>query len=113
MAHLYLGALTDFLAGPALTLPNDVDLNCRHFFSGAALYVNNNICLTLTPVGLGLKLPAAQRTELLTAGLAVPLRYFPKAPIKQAYALFPEGLQTDPNALNRWISASIRFVLAT
>ena len=38
--------------------------------------------MTLTPVGLALKLPERDRTDLLTTG-ASPLKYFPKAPIKK------------------------------
>lgn len=64
-------------------------LECKHFFSGAALYVNGTICVSLTPVGLAFKLPDDLCSELIESGAAYPLKYFPKAPVKKGYALFP------------------------
>ncbi|MFV1963106.1 MAG: hypothetical protein ACC658_14885 [Acidimicrobiia bacterium] len=64
-------------------------LECRHFFSGAAVYRDDKIVSTLTPVGLAFKVPAEVHDELLDSGLATPLRYFPNAPVKKNYVLFP------------------------
>lgn len=64
-------------------------LECRHFFSGAAAYRDGAIVASLTPVGLAFKVSAQVRDELLSQGLAVPLRYFPAGPIKRNYVLFP------------------------
>ena len=58
-------------------------LECRHFFSGAAVYRDRTIVASLTPVGLGFKVPASVRDKLLDSGKAVPLRYFPNSPIKR------------------------------
>ena len=38
---------------------------CKHFFSGAAAYANGRIFMTLTPVGLALKLPEESRAAAL------------------------------------------------
>jgi len=66
-------------------------IECRHFFSGAAAYRGEAIVATLTPVGLACKVSPEARGVLLSSGEAVSLRYFPNAPIKRDYVLFPEG----------------------
>ena len=66
-------------------------LVCRHFFSGAAAYRDDAIVATLTPVGLAFKVPAAVRDDLLERAVASELRYFPNAPVKRDYVLFPSG----------------------
>ncbi len=63
-------------------------VECRHFFSGAAAYVDGAIVASLTPVGLAFKVSAEVHDELLDRGSATPLRYFPTGPIKQNYVLF-------------------------
>ncbi len=67
---------------------------CKHFFSGAAAYVDGHIFMTLTTVGLALKLPEDDRNGLFDQG-AKPLKYFPKAPVKKDYALLPPELIDD------------------
>ena len=64
-------------------------LECRHFFSGAAAYRDGTIVASLTPVGLAFKVAAPVHDDLLSSGLATPLRYFPSGPIKRNYVLFP------------------------
>ena len=53
-------------------------IECKHFFSGAAAYIDGQIFMTLTPVGLALKLSEHDRARLTALG-AVPLRYFSNA----------------------------------
>ena len=65
------------------------DLDCRHFFSGAAAYRNGAIVASLTPVGLAFKVPTEVHDKLLKSGRASPLRYFHNAPTKRNYVLFP------------------------
>ncbi len=76
-------------------------LECRHFFSGAAVYRNGVIVASLTPVGLAFKVPAEVHDELLDSGLASPLRYFPRSPIKRDYVLFPAGMDLDAHSAAR------------
>ncbi len=70
-------------------------LECRHFFSGAAAYRDGAIVASLTPVGLAFKVPAEVHDDLLRRGSATSLRYFPSAPIKRNYVLFPTGTALD------------------
>jgi hypothetical protein len=111
MARPYLEVLTKFVADQDPALFMGVEPDCRHFFSGAALYLNGAICLTLTPVGLGLKLPDPARTTLLQSGQAQALQYFPKAPIKKGYVLFPDGLETEASLLVYWTDECVRYAL--
>lgn len=83
------------------------DIACKHFFSGAAAYLDGRIFMTLTPAGLALKLPPDDRDGLVDQG-GKPLRYFPRAPVKKHYVVLPPGL--DDEALEGWISRSIAFV---
>ena len=52
MAEPYLGRLVTMLGGARPKTSRGVRLQCRHFFSGAALYANGTICASLTPVYL-------------------------------------------------------------
>ena len=64
--------------------------------------------MTLTPVGLALKLSEGDRNALFDQG-AKPLRYFPDAPVKKDYALLPSQLIEDDGVLNDWISRGIEY----
>lgn len=78
-------------------------VECRHFFSGAAAYRDGTVAATLTPAGLAFKVPAEVHDKLLTSGQAVPLRYFPKAPVKGNYVVFPSQTAVDVRAAVRLI----------
>jgi TfoX/Sxy family transcriptional regulator of competence genes len=86
------------------------ELECRHFFSGAALYVNGMICASLTPVGFALKLPEPSRAVLLRTRRAHRLRYFPAGPIKKDYVVLSRAILNSPTYLRRWLLASIKYV---
>lgn len=64
--------------------------------------------MTLTPVGLALKLPEDARVALMARGASA-LRYFPKGPIKKDYVIIPEDIANDAAALAPWIGQSIGF----
>ena len=112
MVESYLVALRALLERIAPDLDPDAEIACKHFFGGAAAYADARIFMTLTPVGLALKLPRAARSALIEAGGA-PLRYFPKAPIKKDYAIVPGSFADNPRALAPWVRESIEFVRAS
>ncbi len=85
-------------------------IQCKHFFSGAALYGQGGIFATLTPVGLALKLPPRRREEPMKAG-AKPLRYFPKAPVKKGYVVLPEEILAEPATLALLLQESLSYSL--
>ena len=85
-------------------------IECRHFFSGAAAYAEGRIFMSLSPAGLALKLPTAEREKLRAAG-AGSLRYFPEAPVKKGYVVLPDEIAGDPEALAPLIEKAIGHTL--
>ena len=57
MAKEYLDKLSKLMIKAFTTKLNKGELVVKHFFSGAAVYANGKICITLTPIGLAIKLP--------------------------------------------------------
>ncbi len=108
MAEAQLRTLRSLLERLAANLDRKDTIECKHFFSGAAAYANGRIFMTLTSVGLALKLPQDSR-ELLIGNEASPLRYFPKGPIKKDYVVVPKALANDEETLASRIRESIRF----
>lgn len=94
MAAPYLADL-EALVGTCVGEEAD-EIVCQHFFSGAAAYLGDKILATLSPVGLAFKLSESSCAVHLEAD-AVPLRYFPNAPVKRNYVLFGkvDGLGDD------------------
>ncbi len=109
MTKEYLHELTALLQATTSHETN-VKLECEHFFSGAAVYADGKICMSLTPVGLAIKLPQELRTTLVEEHGARPLRYFPQGPVKKDYVVLPQVMLGDPKALRRWVNASIKYV---
>lgn len=107
MAQPYLTGLRRIVERHAGAARETHDIVCRHFFSGAAAYGDGAIFMTLTPVGLALKLAEKACAELLAAG-GSELRYFPKAPTKKGYVVLPPELADETPVLDRWILASLR-----
>ncbi len=110
MAGDYGDRLGALLAPTIAALPAGVTLEIKHFFSGAAAYANQRICISLTGVGLAVKLPEDGRARLMAEG-AKPLRYFPKAPIKKQYVILPDAMEDDPERLGFWARQSIDHAL--
>ncbi len=111
MAKEYLEKLSAFLEKTTLDGSQDIHLECKHFFSGAALYADERICISLTPVGLAMKLPEETKERLLKDKKAVPLRYFSKGPIKKDYVLFPRGVAGGGRTIQQYAKESIEYVL--
>jgi len=54
MAKEYYTKLSDLISGLNIISEIDSLLVVKHFFSGAALYINGVICASWSPVGLSL-----------------------------------------------------------
>ena len=109
MAKQYFDKLSAFVTRALAGNPENKKLECKHFFSGAALYVDQRICISLTPLGLAIKLPEKTRRQLFQNKIAIPLRYFPAGPIKKEYALFTRGVVND-EALYTYAKVGIKYV---
>ncbi|MEH6524730.1 MAG: TfoX/Sxy family protein [Sneathiella sp.] len=111
MAEPYYSALQHLAETNKLLTSRSQDLSCKHFFSGAAAYIDKHIFLSISPVGLALKLSDEDCTALFELG-GTQLRYFPKAPVKKGYVVLTENIVEDEEDLNSWIMRSIAFIEA-
>lgn len=109
MAEPYLTELIA-LANKIPNRSKNEALTCKHFFSGAAARIDGHIFMSLSPVGLALKLPEPQRNAVLDQG-GKPLKYFPKSPIKKDYAVLSPQQREDTSSLFDLINLSIDHVL--
>ncbi len=90
--------------------PHGVLVECRHFFSGAALYANGRIFASLTLAGFAIELSERSRSALLRERRGRPLRYFKGGPIKKAYVVLSRESASDHAAVRKLLRASIRHV---
>ena len=110
MAKKYLEKLSSLIKKIVPNQFKSIKLECKHFFSGAALYANGKICATLSPKGFAIKLPKNIRKKLLKEGKAKKLRYFSKAPVKKDYIILPNAITDDLKALRHYIKMSIKNI---
>ena len=110
MAKKYLERLAALLREATLGRFGNIKLEYKHFFSGAALYANGKICISLTPVGFAIKLPEELRNDLLKQKGTKPLQYFPEGPIKRDYVVLPKTVLNDSKVLRHWVKVSIEYV---
>ena len=89
-----------------------ISIEIKHFFSGAAVYANNKICMTLTPVGLAIKVPKKLRNKLLKEKGTKKLKYFPSAPIKKDYVVLSKTLFNDLMTLKNLVKESIAYSIS-
>jgi len=110
MAKEFLEKLNILITETNIEKECDNTLEAKHFFSGAALYYNGEICASLSPVGLGFKLGDQESEELIGSGVAVPLKYFPKGHIKKGYALFEAPDLSDVSKWKQYLQKSVSSV---
>ena len=110
MAEPYVENLSAMIDRLELSVDKVGQLECRHFFSGAALYANGKICASLTPAGFGLKLPAEARMQLIETIDGAELRYFENAPVKKDYVALSKRVLQDDEWLRSLLLNSIEFV---
>ncbi|PHS69362.1 MAG: hypothetical protein COB23_07030 [Methylophaga sp.] len=106
MAKVYFQKLENLVE--KLNLETDIakEIEVKHFFNGAALYVNQTICVSWSPVGLAFKMPEREVDKLISKGKAIPLKYFPKGHVKKGYALFTKPEDINPNQCKRYFITS-------
>ncbi len=111
MSREFTAELETLTGGMGNALPAGVAVDCKRFFGGAAAYADGRIFISLTPAGLAVKLPDAEREALMREG-GKPLRYFPEAPVKKAYVVVPENLAANKDLLKPWLVRSVAYVLS-
>ena len=111
MAKEYLEKLTAIMKRATARRFASVKFECKHFFSGAAVYADGRICMSYTPAGFAIKLPENHRDRLLQKKGTKCLRYFPKAPIKKDYVVMPDSMLKDTRTLRSWVKLTVEYVL--
>jgi TfoX/Sxy family transcriptional regulator of competence genes len=111
MAEPYLERLSHIIEQLGPISAENVTLEARHFFSGAALFANGKICASLSPAGFAVKLPAEVRQSLLDEGKGKEFRFFAKGPIKREYILLSDSFIQDEKALRELINTSVNYVV--
>lgn len=110
MAKIYLEKLSSLISELKLSDEISKPVVVKHFFSGAALYVNEIICVSWSPVGLAFKLPEKEVDKLINAGKANTLRYFPKGYVKKGYALFENPEIEKPDYWKKYFKIAVNHV---
>ena len=111
MAQPYFDRLTARLRESNPSTPRGVLVECKHFFSGAAVYADGKIFASLTPAGLAIKLPERSRSDLLRERRGRPLQYFKGGPIKKEYVVLSRGTASDRQAVRALLREGIRHVM--
>ena len=111
MAEPYFTRLSQIVSQMGSLSVDDVNLEIKHFFSGAALYADGKICASLSPAGFALKLPEDARLNLLAEGKGSEFRFFPKGPVKKGYIALPDSTLEDERVLQGLIDLSISYVV--
>jgi len=115
VAEPYLKELTQLVG--RLEVPgthlgtHGVTLEPKHFFSGAALYANGKICVSLSPSGFAVKLPPDKRRSLIETGEGAAFRFFANGPIKREYVALSASIIRVDEALRELIGTSVKYVV--
>ena len=108
MAKEYLEKLSKLLNEVQLEGKVAIPLVVKHFFSGAALYANEQICASWSPAGLAFRLSDKETERLISSGKAKPLKYFAKGHIKKGYALFENPEEHKANYWKKYLIKAIQ-----
>ena len=109
MAEPYLERLSQIITRLEPVSDENLTLETKHFFNGAALYVNGKICATLSPAGFALKLPSEVRSTLIDEGKGQEFRFFPKGPIKREYVALSDSILQDEDMLREIVYLSTSY----
>jgi TfoX/Sxy family transcriptional regulator of competence genes len=93
--------------------PLEIELRFRPMFGGIGVYADGRMFLSLSDVGLALKLGEAERAMLLKIPGAKPLQYEPNSPPSKSYVVVPDRMLADRKALRDWIARSATFAKST
>jgi len=111
MAEPYLNHLSRIVERLEPIPLENVMLDTKHFFSGAALYANGKICASLSPGGFAVKLPEEVRQNLISEGSAEEFRFFEGGPIKREYVVLADAIVQDDEALRKLIKIGAQYVV--
>lgn len=88
------------------------DCQKKQMFGCPAYFINNNMFTGVHQKSLFLRLPEADRQELLALNCGA-TRFEPMAGrIMKEYVVLPESIYNDSQALSQWLNRSYEFVLS-
>lgn len=87
--------------------PPDLDLTFKPMFGGIMGYAGGKVFISLSDVGLALKLAGVDRDDLLAIAGSKPLQYEPDQPPSKSYVVVPETMLSAPDRLRPWIVRSV------
>ena len=87
-------------------MPAHVDWRFRPMFGGIGVYADDKMCVSLSDIGLAVKLAPAEQEALLKFKGAKRLQYEPSMPPSKTYIVVPDAMLQDRKTLGRWLSLS-------
>ena len=109
MVKEYFEKLSKLIIEVDLESEIDVPTEVKDFYTGAVLYVNKAIRVSLSPVGLAIKLPEKKVETLIKNGSAKQFKYYSKGPVKQGYALFESPDLTNIEKWKKYLLESVQL----
>ena len=92
--------------------PANVVWRYRPMFGGIGVYADDRMCVSLSDIGLAVKLAGAAHAELLGLKGAKPLQYEPGQPVSKTYVVVPDAMLKDRKALGHWLAAAAAQAVA-
>ena len=96
----------DLLKAMEAAMPPNFDWRFRPMFGGIGAYANDRMCVSLSDVGLAVKLEGEEHAALLKLKGARALQYEPSMPPSKTYVAVPDAMLKDRKALGHWLSIS-------
>ena len=84
-------------------MPSNVVWRFKPMFGGIGVYANDKMCVSLSDIGLAVKLAGDEYAALLKLKGAKPLQYEPGAPVSKTYVVVPQTMLSEPKALAHWL----------
>ena len=87
-------------------MPTDVAWRFRPMFGGIGASAHDRMCVSLSDVGLAVKLEGDAHAALLKLKGARALQYEPSMPPSKTYVVVPAAMLKDRGALGQWLRIS-------
>jgi TfoX/Sxy family transcriptional regulator of competence genes len=104
-----LRARIEDVFGPRIV---ELELSFRPMFGGITGYASGRNFVSLSNVGMALKLDAKDRAALLAVDGARPLQYEPGGPVSKSSVVLPDSILDDDRLLRDWLRRSIDYCRA-
>ncbi len=93
-------------------MPPHVDWRFKPMFGGIGVYADDRMCVSLSDIGLAVKLAGDDHAALLKHKGAKPLQYEPGAPVSKTYVVVPDAMLSDRKTLGHWLAAAAQQAAA-